>query len=226
MKHDINFWPPPDWSRESSLSPDFLMAVMVAIAIVLSFLFYTLAENRRRQTESERLHIEVQVQNMAPQVERLTAMERESKQWGAMLDKLAERAEARIFWSRQLEALQKLTPPDIVLSSISVRDESIPIEVEPPPEARQRGRRPTPSFRYETGYSLEITAIYIGDSIEHEKSISAFADRIGNSQAVGRYLDSYGTRNIRDLAGTESELFPGGKSFVFTCTYQAIPDIM
>ncbi len=221
MEYNINFWHPPNWQRESSINPKFVMVVIISIFLILSFSLYSIIENQRNSSAKELAILQEQVEQLKPQVEHLEHLKRETDRWTGMLNKLNEKSKHRIFWSRQLEALQQLTPDSITLGNLNVRNEILRIET-PVPRTGQ-GPPPPPKIEYKTVYHLHIDAIAHGQNINQE--IADFAESIGHSKIIGEKLQGYEIRNISEYSGPDRELYPEAQSFVLNCTYKPLPEI-
>ncbi len=223
MKYDINFWPMPDWQRESSINPNFIMAVVIALLVVISIMHFTMAANQRRSTAANLADVRAQAESIGSEVELLQAMSEETELWGRKMELLDRKATRRIFWSRQMAALQQLTPDSVIFTNLAVRGQPLQVEIPAPPPPRGAPRRPPTIERY-TVYNLHITAIATGE--QSGRTITDYVNNIGNSQIVGEKLESYEIRNIREASGIMGQLYPDAKSFVLHCTYERIPEIL
>ncbi len=224
MTYNINFWSVPDWNRESSINPNFLMAVIVALFILVSFSWYTVVEGRKRHFESEKQTLTQEVSGLAPQADRLAELKEKTALWEEALSLLRRKGEQRIFWSRQLAGLQQLVPDHIVLTSLSIRDQTRRVEV---PAAESMTRSHTGETQeiveFRTVYTLHLEAVAEGENAE--KKITDFARTIGNSRIIGELLTSYDIQNISQSEEREED----GKTitpFYLTFEYQEFPEFM
>ena len=87
MEFKINFWTVPDWNRESSINPNFMMVVAVALFVLTSLLWVRVAESRRMAVEQKHGSIQEELESIAARSEELYQIRAETELWQSKLDR-------------------------------------------------------------------------------------------------------------------------------------------
>lgn len=216
MNYNINFWTPPDWKREGNISPNFLLGVTIASFLVLSVFLYSITENQKNQVATDLEKIQTKIKEVEPRTKHLRNLEKSTQLWQNMLDLLEKRKNHRIIWSRQLEALQRTTTPNIIFKELSVRDETVRVEK----EAAASEKKPT--IKYYTVYHLQLNAI-----AQEEQNIIELNENINRNENISRLMqdNEIEIKDISELNGTAEELYPDGNSFILNWSYKKIPEV-
>ena len=120
MSIDISFWEPPNWKKESSMSPVFvgLLAVIVAIAIVGLYYLFLIQTTERytydlKSETAESLTLQKQYADLK-QVQEYTVFLNKS-----ILNPLIQQQGKILFASSLIQEFQKNQPKSIVLNKFS-----------------------------------------------------------------------------------------------------------
>lgn len=212
--HDLSFWQEPDWKRESTLNPNFLMAVIIALFIVAGIAMTTFANRARSQTSETLNNLKSQLETIKPTADELKAMQADIALWQGHLDTLSGNPDGTILWSRQLESLQRLVPPAIRLNKLEIRAEQVREKL----PADSAAGRPMPVILIKTVYHLRLQGEAIGK--DAQGIITDFAQAIASDSVIGDRLKNYEVQNITELRSSSENEESLGKSFVFSCAYK------
>lgn len=217
--HDLNFWMEPDWKRESTLNPNFLMTVIIALFVVAGVGLATFANRAKAAAEDTLNQVNAQLQSVQHTASTLKQMQSEIVLWQGHLETLKGDTGETIFWSRQLEEIQALTPPEIQLNNLEIRGESVREKL----PANTAAGRPQPVIVTRTVYHLRIRGearVEVGATSNPQAIITQFADTIAANPVIGDRLKHYEIQNITELRSNENDTGPVGRSFVFSCSYK------
>ena len=205
--HNISFWEEPDWRRESTLNPNFVMVVVAALFLVVGLGAVSFAYTSRHSVESELSGLQSQNSEIESLAENLRKQQQRRNEWRRVLDKLETKRDKRLLISRQLEALHRAVPPEIVLEGLEIRAESVEV-----PGAE--GKKEKEALRY----VMSLSGVASGPRAQ--AAITGFANRLrpGADSVIGARLLSSELKNIsggRNLGETN-------KNFTIVCTYKPV----
>ncbi len=205
MAHNLTFWSPPDWRRESTVSPVFVAVVVLSLFLVgtLAYASFVFTSKLSRQFELDQ--ITAQNGEIAAQAGEVMEQQQKTKSWQDKVKLLRQESQLRVLWSRQLEALQELVPSNVTFSQMALRSEEMRITLP------TRGPGGEKMEEIKTRYILTITGVAFGDN--QQKSITDFAEKLPQHPEIGRYVQN---RELRNISAGDAE---DGTRFTLVCTY-------
>ncbi|MCK5835402.1 MAG: hypothetical protein KAG98_06695 [Lentisphaeria bacterium] len=120
MSLDVSFWEPPNWKKESSISPVFLgLVVLIVTVVVLSFYFGLLiqSENNYKSIISSNKHGNLVIQAKYSSLKKVRAYTSFLNQ--SIITPLTEQQNKPVFVSALMQEFQKNIPKSIVFDKFS-----------------------------------------------------------------------------------------------------------
>ncbi len=214
--HNLSFWQEPDWKRESTLNPNFLMAVIIALFVVASIAMTTFANRSRSHTLESLDNLKTQLESIKTAADELKAMQADIALWQGHLDTISGNSNESILWSRQLEALQRLVPAEIRLTNLEIRAEQVREKL----PADSAAGRPMPVVLIKTVYHLRLQGEALGQ--DAQATITDFAQKIASDNVIGDRLKHYEVQNISEMRSSSENIPSPGKTFVFSCVFKEL----
>ena len=204
MVHDLSFWSEPDWRRESTLSPVFVMAVFLCL-IALAGIAYTSVVFSGKISRTYALgKLEAGNERIKRQAFKVKAARAELAMWRENRAALTELEAERVIWSRQLDALRRIIPDPVTLKLIACRLERVSVAAATPDTP------PVPQRRY------VVTMNGVAQGKEAYRAIPAFADRLQRDPEIGPYLYRATLKNMSGSPGDDET------QFTIICEYQPL----
>lgn len=203
----LNFWQEPDWRRESTINPNFLMVVMVALCLIVAGWLVSSSYRLKNVTTDKLRNIRSEHAEVKDTAEKIQELRQLSSFWQSKQEELEDAKKRKLIMSRQLETLQSLVPPEIVLQSLRINLNIIENE-----DRGSGGKEGEEKLQYR----LDLAGTAGGDN--PQLVITDFAGRLrpGSDNIIGRSLKSYELKQISGRGGEEE----GEKSFNVECVFQ------
>jgi len=208
--HNLSFWEEPDWRRESTLNPNFIMGVIIALFAIAGLGVVSFTYTSTVSLSGELSGMKVRNEEIASKAEKVKLQKERTRMWTEVLEKLENMRRKRLVLSRQLAALQAAVPSAIVLDSIGFHVVRVDAEMAP---ATTGAKENETVLRY----GMSVSGSASGDNAQ--AAIVAFANRLrpGADSVIGRRLLSSELKNISGGRGNQNT-----KSFRIECTYKAV----
>jgi Tfp pilus assembly protein PilN len=210
MVHDLSFWEGPDWRRESTFSPNFLMGAILCLFAVVALGVTSYQFTTKLRLKGRLAALEGDNKRVVQRAERIRALKSKIEMWDGHMAALQKREDGRIVWSRQFEALWSLVPDDLVFNQLALNSTETTEEVE-----KKVGGRTAKIKIPKVRYTLTITGMARGE--DAQRTITTFSDRLPLHPVIARHLESRELKQISDAR-------EGGdrKSFTIMCTYKPL----
>lgn len=204
---DLNFWQEPDWRRESTINPNFLMVVIVTLVLILAGWLITHTHRVKGMATEELGDIEAQHAEIKETAEEIKEFRQLTSFWQSKLEELQEEEKRKIIVSRQLEALQQLVPSEIIIQSFRLNLNEVEVDNGSSDDEKEE------KFQYR----LDLTGTAGGEN--PQKIITDFAARLrpGSDNMIGRNLQSY---ELKQISGESGRGEGEEKKFTIECIYQ------
>lgn len=207
MRYAITFWTQPDWQKESSVNPNFLIGAgaVAVLLIALGILGSLMAELESTRTELSRT--EHKLEQSKGDVEEIRRQRACTRFWREALNTMNGIHRNRILWSRQLETLAFSVPESMTLAVLSVRalDDLVPTD------------NPDDTVRwYGTRYEVRFQG-----RVEDERAsaiIRRFSQELPTVPGFRGLVEGV---ELSSESPLRQEVGPG-KEFVLTSTYRLI----
>lgn len=200
MRFDLSFWDEPNWTRESTLSPFFIMTAIAATFLVAGI---ALAAGAARELSVSRAQLEAlnqQNNGLKASAAKAAKMKAQIDRWDKVLKTFDGLATKNLLWSCQLEALQKSVPDDVTLETMTVSGSRKGDTTD------NTGKLTLPAWQY----SLVMTCLAVGEN--PQESINTFLDNLSHDPLLSTLM----TPELRETV-TRAD---GSKKFKLICTYQ------
>ncbi len=194
---DLSFWEPPNWEKESKISPAFWIALagFVAVALLSGYCFFlsgSESDLNRQLAENNSF-----INKMKPQFTQFTSKGElcKSAEYFFLTD-LKERAKTRLLASEVMEKLFTLVPENMVLRSVSFDAIAYePAKSKDKKKSKASGPKPViQKLRHRLSFSAVVTGI------RSEKDVMDFSDLLGSEKGFGGQLLS------SEIKGTDSSV--------------------
>jgi Tfp pilus assembly protein PilN len=223
MAFDLNFWPEPDWQRESSVDPYFLLLLFLALllsACVGAAAWGALAIQSRR---GDLLRIEIAIGKMRRDAQEVQRQIDCVTLWEQNRRRLESGADSRFVWCRQLAAIQALVPESVTLTRLAVDSTEVRADLAPAePGSAEGGSRPAGRASRDstvTRFVMTLAGVARGDN--PETIITEFSRAIPAHPELRPLLSTVELTSVV----TESRVGAGetpGKEFVVLCRYKPV----
>jgi hypothetical protein len=110
--NELSFWEVPDWGRESSLNPNFVMAVIILLFVVIGIGIYSMAYRKIVPLKEQEKTLKSALKDEKAFVDGIKKLEALETTWSEKLE-LLEDHRVPLYWSRQLQAYQDVIANDI-----------------------------------------------------------------------------------------------------------------
>lgn len=216
MQYDLNAWQTPDWRRESSLDPRFLIGVccclvLLAMLAVASWRFRQLTALGTRINSFGAKHNKIEA--AAAEVSRQRAC---VQNWERILRGLQHKNRVRPLFCLQWAALQKLLPDSLTFSAVAFSSQQTQIVPENAPKPKGGGR---PKRIAVIVGELTLRGFATGPSASD--SIAKFSRAIEQDSTLGPLLETARLDAVASAVGN-ADSAAGQKSFTIFCTYKPI----
>lgn len=224
MQYDLNFWPEPDWQRESSVDPYFLLVLFLALLMVVCVGLAAWNAMGIQHRRGELLALEIHIGKTA----RAAAEVQRQLDCLALWDQVTRRLEAcasgRPVLCRQLAAIQSLVPEAVTLTRLSL--DSVDSRAEgarpatPAPGEGAETRVRAPKENVQTRYVMTITGVARGANAE--QVITEFSRAIPMHADLRPLLSTVELTSVvteSRMSGRDEAAGPG-KEFVIVCRYK------
>ncbi|MFA4944972.1 MAG: hypothetical protein WC789_09765 [Lentisphaeria bacterium] len=213
MQYDLNFWTEPDWVRESSMDPRFLLASVLLMEVVLLAGIFSLFHNRQEAHAGRLAQAETENLKFAAATADLERMVACTEYWQGIEAKTAARAERRLPVSLLLAAWAEATPSDVFFTNLSLR--SVPIWVEPPVAAGASGGTAAKAKR-ESRLLYDITCQTVALGTNAMPKLTDFSRTILLNPAIAYWVEA---RSVSLAGGLQPEAqvwkgMPGARTTV------------
>ena len=185
--YNLSFWEAPNWQRESTFAPHFLLGVVVAASLLVGVALTSFSYRDKATVEVETKALQSGIESIDPRVKELLQLQRTLRLWETALKDFDDHTRARLSWSPQLAALQKLVPEHILFRSLSITCRTVDADLE------------TAGTTTQQKYSLSINATAGGD--DPQQTINLFLDKLQNNPVLG----SFQTPHLSDTVRREGE---------------------
>lgn len=210
MRYDVSFWQSPDWQRESSMNPTFLVFIgLVGLTLVVLAVVGGL-KSKLQAVKTEMTRLEIKGDESAGAIAEIQRQKACIRRWSEALKSLENINRNRLLWSRQLESFALSIPEDMRLSVLTIRNVEVPLE---PEEGSTAGKAAT---RYGTQYEMAFQGQVLGE--QAGAIIRAFSRDIREAPGLGMYLERIRLSGETPLGDQEV----AGKSFVLNGWYRPL----
>lgn len=110
--NELSFWEVPDWGRESSLNPNFVMAVIILLFIVIGIGIYSMAYRKIVPLKEQENTLKSALKDEKAFIDGIKKLEALETTWNEKLE-LLDNHQVPLYWSRQLQAYQDVIANDI-----------------------------------------------------------------------------------------------------------------
>ena len=217
MHHDLNFWSEPNWRRESTINPVFLMVIIFGLFAVAGFAVTTVVLSGRGAVKEQLAELQAQNAEIEQKAEVLRRYQTRMKTWQEYIALLEHLRAQRVLWSRQLEALQALVPETMTLRTLNLKGDRLTVELEedePPP----KGKKKEPKTQMQMRYVLNISGI--AEGARAQEIITEFSRQLSRDPVISRRLQS---RELKNISGNVSREGKSVHTFTIVCTYEPVP---
>jgi len=212
---DVNFWEVPDWRRESTLDPRFV--VFVAACLLTAAMLALLSVEFRRSMVLRSKILEVQARNERIQkdADLVRKMRADLQLWDSILEALEYKHRTRILWCRHLAAIARIVPPAVFLESLNLRSRVVEEEEETvDPKTKKKIKRIVPRLYCE----LAIRAVAVGENAA--ETATTFSRAFVADSEIGPLLESAHLEGV--VAATGTDLPAGAQRFTILCEYKPL----
>jgi len=206
--YDLSFWERPDWQRESTINPTFLMTVAIALCLLIGFAAVSMSYQSLASVKEDLKSAKAGSQGLTAKAQRLKELQKQSNTWEKKLEKLETEKNRKIVISRQLEALQKLVPDDIILDSLNLNLKTIEEKIK-----KGNAKKVKINFQY------EMTLSGVAGGKMPQAVITEFAGKLrpGAPNPIGERLKSSELKQISGGSRGQED----AKTFDIACIYLA-----
>lgn len=177
----------PDWRRESTLDPRFLMVVVIALFLIAGLGAVSFAYSAKSSAAKELAKVKANQTVIAEDAKELRAIRKQINLWNKALAKLEEKQRKRLILSRQLAELHRVIPDDVVLQGLEFHTEKVDRKVK-----TANGEQAGKVFRY----AMSLSGSASGD--DPQAAITLLANRLspGRDSLIGRTLEDSDLKNM------------------------------
>ncbi len=187
--HNLSFWEVPDWQRESTFSPIFIIFATVAAFFLVAAALTSLTWREKKASQATLFLLQKDNELIADKALDASRQKAALATWQKVLANAREIELRRLPWSRQLEALQGVFPDEVIVQDLSVNRRRMP------PLAGDKVLLPRWS------YSLTMNAIADGDNAM--QILNDLMDRIKRDPLLSNW-QSLELRNIQSRGRSQS----------------------
>lgn len=207
MQYNLSFWDEPNWKKESSIDPVFLISACAVALAVTAFGVWNWRAGINRSLESELNGLNAENAKLTPAYEKITAKQEELKKWEDILLEFKAIEEQRIVWSQQLQAIQGAIPETMILNKILIDAKSI-IKKPKDPKKAKLGAESVKSL-----YTLTLTGSCKEDVDlrEAKQLILSFVEYLPKASGLENYISK-----------AEYDSSSSGRSFQINCDYYPV----
>ena len=220
MQYDVNFWTEPDWRRESTISPLFLMFIVLSVFVLIGLTLTSITLGARANANADLKRLQAARDEIKDEAEQVRKQRKQARSWQAKHDMLQRLADRRIVWSRQLEALQAMVPPRMVFVSLAcTADRVMATELG---LATGRGAKRDSSGKKEEEqvalrYTLTINGRVRGENAQ--ETVTSFSRQLRGNAVTGSELES---RELKNLSGETTKEGTPASTFTIVCKYKPV----
>lgn len=217
--HNLSFWDEPDWRRESTLNPNFLMGVVIALFLIAALAVASIAYSSSSSLEGRLSALQAQNQRIADQAQEVRTQKEKLNLWNEVLARLEQMERQRFVISRQLEALYEAVAqsPEIQFETLEMHIETVQVEGAEGKgngQGNGKGQKET-----KVRYAMSLNGFATGEGAQ--QIITEFWKRLrpggGEADSVIRRL--MGNTELKGITGVGDE---NVKNFSIVCTYKPI----
>lgn len=217
MLYDLNFWPEPDWEKESSLNPFLLLTLVFVTLGVGAMLVFAGAISRDQFLKRGREKVKDEIAELETEVLAVRKKTALIEVWQKAMQQLELREDHRVLWCRQLESLHQIVPPEMDISELALSSKRV--DPPPVPGAAKAGRGTIPDQEKGIAYRLVIKGGHFGE--EADAMIARFANDLRTKGAIAEFVASPDMKITGDdTRGVEEET--PGKRFEIICPYEPL----
>ena len=216
MQYDLNAWQTPDWRRESSLDPRFLIGVCCCLVLVgmlalISWRFRHLSALGARIGSVESKYGKIEAK--AAEVNRQRAC---VLNWERILRGLRYKNRVRPLFCLQWAALQRLIPDSLTFSSVAFSSQQTQIVPEDGEKTSKEGRP-----KRITVIVSELTLQGFARGPSASEDIAKFSRAIEQDPTWKSLLETARLDAVASAVNSANST-AGQKSFTIFCTYKPI----
>lgn len=127
MRYVITFWAPPNWQRESSINPNFLVGIAALAFLLLGVAILAILNTNLENQIGKQLKLERALEEDETAVSEVRRQLACLRFWKHATTRLETFHKQRILWSRQLETLALTVPETMTLTMLSSRGTQQPL---------------------------------------------------------------------------------------------------
>ncbi len=228
MRYDLNFWEPPDWKRESSIDPRFLVAVGMSLVLLALLAAWSLSHASLLAKKGELMRLTLanaKIRNAAQEVTRKSEC---LGRWQFVDAQVRHKPLVRMPWSRMLAAITEVIPDTVTIQDMTVKSQALRVEVGEAPAprgattaaastpARAGGRRPKAELHLQ--YELTLGGTARGENADDV--VSRFSRELKLHPGIAPWLDQAELRSLQPESPRPGEA--PAKHFTIVCSYKSL----
>lgn len=186
---ELSFWKVPDWKKESSLNPNFLMVVIAALFVLSGVTVCSFAYRAHLPVKEDVDELEKKISSREDKVSEVKRFKKHNQQIVAKLKSLKENRKA-IVWSPQLASFARNLPENIVFRRLTIKAERMTVERTITVDGKKQSQQIS-----KTRYRFRITGRSRGDN--GREDLTAFSQKIQDSPPMGKILQKVEIPQVR-----------------------------
>lgn len=219
MRYNLDFWPPIDWRRESSIDPRFLIAAAVCILAIGALAYVSICYTAVQSSKTELARLTGEITRTQDEANEVKRQQECDKYWQDLKAKIVGKELGRMPVSTILSMTEPDIPDTVTLNRLSVRSLYPKVELpdlNPPKKTTTSTTKAPlkPKTVMKLQYELVLSGVAYGDTAEDV--ISRFSRIHENPKAhLAPLLESATLSSMEPYESPIKGVF--GKKFTIVC---------